>query len=254
MSASAVIGVVGDDRSDEYRRPAMYRFLVRPRWLAFTAVVVAAVVTMINLSIWQFHRLQERQAFNALVTSRSAAAPEAPQAGWLGPSADPTTAEWRNVQLRGRYVASGSQAVPAVGGYQIVTPFHLDDGTDVLVNRGILPATDQTPPPPADEIEIVGRVRRVPTGVRKAIGIGGTYVEAVASTPPDAPNLEPIAVPALDDGPHLSYAIQWAIFSACAAAGWALAVRSSARKAAGERSPRARRQAAVPWTDDPPGR
>ncbi|MEZ5258696.1 MAG: hypothetical protein R2705_17925 [Ilumatobacteraceae bacterium] len=42
----------------------MYRFLVRPKWIAFTLLIAVALVAMLNLSAWQFHRLDERQAFN----------------------------------------------------------------------------------------------------------------------------------------------------------------------------------------------
>jgi cytochrome oxidase assembly protein ShyY1 len=38
---------------------------------------------------------------------------------------------------------------------------------------------------------------------------------------------EPVVFPVLDNGPHLSYAIQWFVFSLCVAIGWVLAVRRS---------------------------
>ncbi len=45
-------------------------------------------------------------------------------------------------------------------------------------------------------------------------------------------------LPALDDdGPHLSYAIQWFVFTICAGAGWWLAVRRSATPTDGRRGP-----------------
>jgi cytochrome oxidase assembly protein ShyY1 len=56
------------------------------------------------------------------------------------------------------------------------------------------------------------------------------YVELTGSDPPESGELlEPIAEPTLDEGPHLSYAVQWFIFSALAALGWFLAVRKSRR-------------------------
>ena len=48
----------------------MYRFLLRPRWIAFTAVVVTAIVVMINLGLWQLRRLDERREFNDTVAAR----------------------------------------------------------------------------------------------------------------------------------------------------------------------------------------
>ena len=56
------------------------------------------------------------------------------------------------------------------------------------------------------------------------------YVELTGSDPTESGDvLEPIAEPSLDEGPHLSYAVQWFLFSAIVAVGWFLAVRRSSR-------------------------
>jgi len=39
----------------------------------------------------------------------------------------------------------------------------------------------------------------------------------------------PVLAPELTSGSHLSYAVQWFIFSLCAVVGWVFAVRKSAR-------------------------
>jgi cytochrome oxidase assembly protein ShyY1 len=54
---------------------------------------------------------------------------------------------------------------------------------------------------------------------------------ADASDPADDPSFSAIAPPELSEGSHLSYAIQWIIFSICVVAGWTLAVRRSIRRA-----------------------
>ena len=56
------------------------------------------------------------------------------------------------------------------------------------------------------------------------------YLDLIESDPPVG-TADPIPVPApeLDEGPHLSYAVQWFIFSVCVVVGWALAVRTSTR-------------------------
>ena len=56
------------------------------------------------------------------------------------------------------------------------------------------------------------------------------YVDAFQSNPSDSPALEPVIKPDLSEGPHLSYAVQWFIFTVCAAVGWVLAIRHSANK------------------------
>jgi cytochrome oxidase assembly protein ShyY1 len=74
--------------------------------------------------------------------------------------------------------------------------------------------------------------------------------EPTRSTPPDAKSLEPIVAPnTSDEGPHLSYTIQWFIFSACALAGWGLAVRKSIATRSGK-PPKKRKSAYVPIAED----
>ena len=56
------------------------------------------------------------------------------------------------------------------------------------------------------------------------------YVELTGSDPTESGDFpEPIAEPSLDEGPHLSYAVQWFLFSVLVAIGWVLAVRRSRR-------------------------
>ena len=56
------------------------------------------------------------------------------------------------------------------------------------------------------------------------------YVEQTASDPAEGRPF-PVAVeePELSERNHLSYAVQWCIFSLCAIVGWVFAVRKSAR-------------------------
>ncbi|NDD86832.1 MAG: hypothetical protein EBZ45_03805, partial [Actinobacteria bacterium] len=64
---------------------------------------------------------------------------------------------------------------------------------------------------------------------RRMAVIEGDVVEvsldALESTPSDDPRLAPVAEPTLSSGPHLSYTVQWILFSICAIAAWALLVR-----------------------------
>ena len=53
--------------------------------------------------------------------------------------------------------------------------------------------------------------------------------DLLALEPGPPPEPQPIAEPELGEGPHLSYAVQWFLFSAIAAVGWFLAVRRSHR-------------------------
>ncbi len=54
------------------------------------------------------------------------------------------------------------------------------------------------------------------------------YVDLIGSVPNvTADDPVPVPPPALDEGPHLSYAVQWFIFAAAVVLGWILAVRRS---------------------------
>ena len=142
--------------------------------------------------------------------------------------------------------------------------------------RGWVPFTQanstkpEVPPPTAGTVTIDGRLRptqnpgflaaRDPaTGTLTTMArvdipriqqqisypIAPAYVEMSASNPAPAgplPTLVPL--PELDDGPHLSYAVQWLIFSACAVVGWVLVVRKSAR-ARDQRAAQAEKEAAA---------
>ena len=242
----------------------MYRFLLKPRWIAFHVLVLALMVTMVNLGFWQLRRLDERRTANHEISDRTAA----PVAAIDELPADPHAAEWRRVTVSGVWDPAGqvlirNRSLDGRPGLHVVTPLSDRAGHAVLVNRGFIPLADEgnAPAPAAGPVTIVGRVRvtqlrgslgpRDPaTGTlttlnrvdvariqqQSAVALAPFYLELVGDrTPTAAP--APLLLPALDEGPHLSYAIQWFIFTACAAVGWVLVVRKSAGKAGHDRAP-----------------
>ena len=77
-------------------------------------------------------------------------------------------------------------------------------------------------------------VQRVDTRVEPDVapgerGIVPMWVELVVSSDPaeTGPFPQPVTLPELTDGPHLSYAAEWFIFAAAVGVGWVLAVRKS---------------------------
>ncbi|MBI5087683.1 MAG: SURF1 family protein [Actinobacteria bacterium] len=241
----------------------MYRFLLKPKWLLFHLLVVVLVVVMVNLGIWQLHRLQDRRAFNAEVRERSSM-PIAPFESVVTDEVrtvdDADLVEWRPVTLDGTYVAAEqveiiNRSQDGMAGVDVVTPMQLHDGTLVLVNRGFVPDTAEAPLPPEGEVSITGVVRATE---RRGFGgltdpaegdltelqrldieriaeqlpgpVAPVSVDLVTSDPTSADAPIPVPEPELSEGPHLSYMVQWWIFSACAIAGWVLAVRRSAHK------------------------
>ena len=236
----------------------MYRFLLRPKWIGFHLLVVAGIVAMVNLGFWQLRRLDQRRDFNARVETRSEL-PPAPLDDVLA-SGPPDEIEWRTVSVAGRYlpdeqfeIVNRSQGGRA--GENVATPMDLGDGRTLIVNRGFVPLTVDVPPAPDGTVDVVGRIRKsqtrrtgqlsdptegdltevqrldIPRLERQLPGdVLPVYVDLLTSQPAEAPGLpEPVARPPLDEGPHLSYAVQWFIFSTCAAVGWVFAVRKSIR-------------------------
>jgi surfeit locus 1 family protein len=245
-----------------------YGFLLRPRWLLFHAVVAVLVIVMINLALWQLRRLHERQRFNATVAARTAAATVAFDAAVApGTTIDGArAAEWTRVSVTGRFDAAAqvlirNRSQDSQPGSYVITPLQRATGDAVLVNRGFIPLTDaegHTAVPPAPTtatVTVEGWVRptqnpgalqhRDPSsgklttmarvdipriGAQTLYPLAPAYVQLAAIQPPPAAALPaPVPLPALDDGPHLGYAVQWCIFSVGAVVGWVVVVRKSAR-------------------------
>ncbi len=259
-------------------RGSTYRFLVTPKWIAFHLLAGVAVVTMINLALWQLRRLDERQQFNAQVGANSGQ-PVVAFDEIRADLADPSTIEWRQVRATGTYVPDRQFLVVNRSqngdiGRNVVDALQLDDGSLLLVNRGFVRNADATPPAPQGSIEVTGKlraseqrktgqpadegvkalteIRRIDVGVLSQqfdATVQPMYVEQVKSTPADADSLQPIVPPNPGEGPHLSYAIQWFVFSACVIAGWVLAVRRSIALRSGKTAKK-RESAYIPIADE----
>ena len=240
----------------------MYRFLLRPSWVLLHVTVVATIVLMINLGLWQFDRYHERLDFNEIVSARIEAQPQDLNELLLEIETGTKTtneAEWLNVFASGEYL--DEQTVNAVnrsqGGFSGVdplTPMRIAGGNQlVLVNRGFIAQSAQnqeSAPAPVGTVEILGRVRV--SEVRKTGGLSDPadvvlkevinidlnrlaqqiqdlnteiFIEVLKSNPADSMLLVPIADPILSSGSHLSYTAQWFIFSVFVAAGWVVVVR-----------------------------
>lgn len=246
----------------------MYRFALRPRWIVSHVLVAALVVSMILLCAWQLRRLHDRQDRNALIEANSTR----PPGGAEVLEADPTANRYRVVSVRGTYepdreVAIRNRSGDRGPGRWVVTPLRLPGGDAVLVLRGFLPIAigDTDPPfdgvdPPSGEVDVAGWAQ--PTQEKPAIGptdppdgvlteMARIDVARLASQIPGrilpmwlqardrqsadpSADLTPVPLPELDDGPHLSYAVQWAIFTLIAFVGYPLVLRKVARQYARE--------------------
>jgi len=262
-------------------RGSKYRFLISPKWIAFHLLVIVVIVAMINLAFWQLRRLDSRRQFNAEVRANAnqTIVPFDDVASAI--SQKPSTIEWRPVRVAGVYVPGHeflvvNRSQNGDTGRNVVDAMQLTDGSLLLVNRGFVPDADSVPSLPGGSIEVVGRLRvsehrttgqaednaadvlteihRIDIGVLARQFSGATvrpmYVEALFQA---TPALQPIVGPdTSDEGPHLSYTIQWFIFSVCVMAGWVLAVRRSIAARSGKVVKR-RRSSYIPIADDESG-
>lgn len=235
------------------------------RWGAYLALVVVFAVACGLLSWWQWARRAEAVAGIERV-EQNYDAPPADIRDVL-PEFDSWTDddEWQPVQMTGTYLADAQLLVRnrphnGASGFEVLVPFRLDGGGIVVVDRGWLPvgssieAPDAVPAPPAGEVTIVARLkpgepelpgRSAPEGQLATIHLpsvaeltgADTYVGAyglLASEDPAPADSRPAATakPEADEGPHLSYALQWIAFGILAFVGLVWAYRRERRIAA----------------------
>lgn len=243
----------------------MFGFLFRPKWLLFHVVVIAGIAIMVAAGFWQLDRLDQRRTFNSHVLERSQTEPVALDsilARLDDGSLTIDEAEWLPVVIAGTYlpdqVVEFNNSQQGRAGDNVLTAL-VEDGEGrrtVIVNRGFVPLGIDAPPAPEIRVENLGFVR--PSEVRDRGGltdaddgepltetrridiprlakqfpgdVAPVYVQLTASDPPiTAGDPEPVVLPELSEGSHLSYAMQWFIFAICVAIGWVLAVRRSFR-------------------------
>ncbi|MBS0387543.1 MAG: SURF1 family protein [Proteobacteria bacterium] len=143
-----------------------------------TLLALAGVLLFGQLGRWQWHRAAEKRA---LVAAFEAGA-KAP-ATELGSRALSELPRYALLRLRGQYDGAHQFLLDNIGrdgvaGYEVLTPFQLEDGRCVLVNRGWLPLSNGrreplpdvslSPSPaaafasPQQPVEITGRIDELP--------------------------------------------------------------------------------------------
>ncbi len=185
----------------------------RPVPVFATIIVIAAVLTMIGLGVWQLGRKTEKEA---LIARYAAALEESAEVRWPLP-ADYGSSLFRRSTIdcgvvRGIDAMSGKSASGRSGWVHVARCTH--DGGEAAVTIG----WSQSPQPPAWQ---GGRV----TG---RIASYGDTIRLVAETP--QAGLQPLAAPDPGDLPnnHLAYAGQWFFFALTALVIYVLALRRRA--------------------------
>lgn len=252
---------------------ALGALLRQPRWIVAAAIVAVASVTFVVLGLWQLERLDGVRAQNRLVASRVELPPvPLEELTSQASTVRPEELEYRRVVVTGTYaveaeVLQRSRAHRGQNGFHVLTPLVRDDGDAVLVRRGWVPFEFDTPPveeaaPPAGEVAVTGFLQR--SEDQRGLGptdptegeldvvlradvprldrqIDGSLFPMVLTLDTQEPTQAgrlpvPAELPALDEGNHLSYALQWFSFAAIAVIGFAAVLRKRSHELAEVRS------------------
>lgn len=220
-----------------------WSFLRSPRWLGYYALIIVFSIACVFLGNWQFDRREQARAeIDRIDTNYDAQAIGIEEALPTLDHFDLDKNKWHPVKVRGAYVGEPFLArnrVSASGvGSLLVHPLQLENGQIFFVDRGWVPVNvtagipDALPMPAQGQVEVTARLRQSEALIsnRETLGstvgsinlpeleslVGqsaytGSYGQLVSESPQgETGELAP--KPERDEGPHLSYALQWYVF------------------------------------------
>lgn len=235
--------------------------ILRPGWIFFIIFIVFFTwLSFAVLAPWQLNKDDDIVARNEKIQAAYERDPVPynevlDSSGGFGPDA-----EWSRVVIRGEYLTDDEVLLrlrPAGSGpsYQSLVPFKTTDGATLLINRGWKEAGEantvpEIEPAPEGEQLIVGMVReservrqtepitddgylQVYSINPKQIGelTGNTLGDSYIQLSEDQPGvLNPLPVPKLDRGNHLSYGLQWLALGVMAPIGMGYFIWSEIRE------------------------
>ncbi|ANE04478.1 hypothetical protein ccrud_09880 [Corynebacterium crudilactis] len=219
-----------------------WKTFLSPGWIISALLIVSFSYAAISmLAPWQLHKDDDIVARNEQIVE-SFERDVVPYTELFDASGQiPSTQEFFRVSLTGHYLPDSEvllrlRPVDSGPAFQSLTPFELDNGRIVLVNRGYVSSEGTIVPEiaaaPSTPVTIIGFARKnegVPgsapmedSGYTQVYGIhteqisdttgldlGTDYVQ-VAEGEPGVLNAMPI--PQMDRGNHLSYGFQWIAF------------------------------------------
>lgn len=238
-----------------------YKFLFSSKWAGYFAVALVFAIACVALGNWQMNRRNDVVADIAKITANYSGTPVDYQAiagdfDQLNP-----VKEWTQVTMKGTYLTADQRVVrnrPLNGapGYEVLVPLRLDNGDTVIIDRGWLPIgnkeaghPDVVPQPQPGTVTVVARLkppepkldRGAPSGQIASIDLNdyaaqlsypiktGAYGQLASESPAAAANPVSFPAPSIDEGSHLSYALQWICFGVLAFVGFGYAARMQRR-------------------------
>lgn len=136
----------------------------RPWW--FIGLGILAIGLLVGLGVWQVQRLQWKTALIERVEAGLTAPPSAAPGPGDWPALTFDTAEYRRVEVSGKYLQGEDILVKAVtargSGFWVMSPFQSSDGWRLFINRGFVPDDAQSAdnrPRPQGELTVTGLLR-----------------------------------------------------------------------------------------------
>ena len=239
----------------------LLRHALTLRWMSYFAVAVVFAVVTSLFGLWQWDRRSQKVAEIERVETHFAEQPMPFDDALPAGSQWDDALRWTPVVMDGHYDADRTVLVrtrPRFSqvGFEILVPFQLDSGEIVLVNRGWIPTgasqdePDVVPTPPVGDVVVTGRLfaseplipgRSAPEGqvatihldtVSQMTGIpleNRAYVALASEDPATSSMPALLERPAADEGPHLSYTVQWFLFAFLGFVAWGYLLREDYR-------------------------
>ena len=243
-----------------------WAFAFSKRWAGYLALAIVFAIVCSLLGVWQLNRRAEARVEIDRFDSNYASEPVPVDDVLPDPDAFDPDDKWTPIVVAGRYLHEQEllvRARPYNGspGFEVLTPLQLDDGSIFIVDRGwVSPGSrqdtpDAIPRAPEGVVTVVARLkaaepalpnRSAPEGqvatielpaIAAMLGEAGTddevYTGAYGLMVSESPAAEarPLAPPkpVRDEGPHLSYALQWFVFAIFGFIGLGYALRQEYR-------------------------
>ncbi len=240
---------------------SLIRHALTLRWMSYFAVAVVFAVVTSLFGLWQWDRRSQKIAEIQRVEIHFAESPIAFSEALPAGESWEDDVRWTSVEVRGRYDTSKTLLVrtrPRFSqvGFEILVPFQRDSGEWVLVNRGWVPTgasqdfPDLVPSPPDGLVTVTGRLfasepiiegRSAPEGqvatihletIAELTGVAldtRAYVALSSEDPATSPMPALLERPPADEGPHLSYTVQWFLFALLGFVAWGYLLREDYR-------------------------
>jgi len=147
----------------------MYKFLLKPSWLAAHLLVLVLATSLSSLGFWQLNRLEQTKQHNKELITKMKQDPKSLSelAKDYDFKTDTEQLYYLPVKIFGLFDPSyeillRGRSYSGQAGYTILSPF-ITDNFVVMVERGWVPIQYDSPPikdalPPSDEVVIVGKI------------------------------------------------------------------------------------------------